>query len=384
MQQIELNRLLGLKPAIKKKSIFLFGPRQTGKTTLIKSTFSSDYQYINLLNASTRLRLLENPSIINDIIKPQAKAVIIDEIQKVPELLDEVHNLIEEKNIKFLLTGSSARKLKRCQANMLGGRARTYSLYPLVSSEIPDFNLERYLTYGGLPSIYLSDDPFEDLLSYVDTYLKEEIEQEAQIRNIGAFARFLKVAALTSSQMLNYSEVGSDCMVNESTVRSYYQVLKDTLTGNILEPWIQSKKRKAIRTPKFYFFDIGITNAILQKSKIERNSDDFGKAFEHFIYMELKAYLSYNKVRMPICYWRSVNGQEVDFIIGDEIAIEVKSKIRATNRDAKNLKAISEEKIFNKYMIISHDPMNRKNNNIEYIFWKDFLHKLWNGEIIDH
>ncbi|MBF0316066.1 MAG: ATP-binding protein [Oligoflexia bacterium] len=376
-----IARTLNIKALLEKKSFFLFGPRLTGKTTLIKSSLKEDFQFINLLDTKTKLLLLQNPGALETLINPQKYAgVIIDEIQKIPELLDEVQKLIDDQNICFLLTGSSARKLKREGVNLLGGRARTAHLFPLTSHEIPAFKLERFLNYGGLPSVYLSEEPFEELVAYVDSYLKEEIEQEARVRNLGNFSRFLKSAAMTNSELLNFAAVASDSQVSESTVRGYYQILSDTLIGDLLEPWKESKKRKAIQTAKFYFFDIGVTNAILGKSSVPQSGYDFGKLFEHFIYMEIKAALSYFRKRQQLCFWRSVNGQEVDFLVGNEIAIEVKSKGNASLRDASGLLALQEEKVFNRYLLLSNDKIRRKEKGIEFLYYKDFLKELWMQE----
>ncbi len=376
------KRKLDLNALLEKKSHFLFGPRGTGKSTLIKQNLSSDILVINLLESQTRIRLLQNPQELESLITPHnPRAVVIDEIQKVPELLDEVHRLIEDKKIRFLLTGSSARKLKRTSSNLLGGRARIANLFPLTYSEIPQFDLTRYLNSGGLPFIYSSEEPYEDLIAYVDAYLNEEIEQEAQVRNLGKFARFLKCAALSNAEQINYANIASDAMVSESTVRNHYLILKDTLIGDLLEPWKESKKRKAIQTPKFYFFDTGVTHAIAGKKNIQPHSSDYGHAFESFIYMELRAALSYQRTHIPLNYWRSVNQQEVDFVIGESTAIEVKAKVRVTLRDTVGLQALREEKVFKKFYVVSLDPQTREEDGIVFLHWKKFLEQLWSEEI---
>jgi predicted AAA+ superfamily ATPase len=218
---------------------------------------------------------------------------VIDEIQKIPDLLDEVQDLIEENKFKFLLTSSSARKLKRHSANLLGGRARVLELLGVTHRESEAIPIEKKLQWGSLPSVLLSDDPWEDLKAYTDTYLKEEIEEEAAVRNLGQFARFLKVSALVSGQLLNYAAVASDTGIAETTVRSYFEILKDTLIGYPLEPWRESKKRKAIQTAKFYLFDSGIQRALLDQKNLDRNSSEYGTALEHWILHELRAHRSY-------------------------------------------------------------------------------------------
>lgn len=379
---MEYHRRLNLLEILKKKSHFLLGPRGTGKSMLIQRSLSKRFQIIDLLESQTRFRLLQSPGDLESMIDPDKwEGVVIDEIQKVPDLLEEVHRLIESKKVRFLLTGSSARKLKRTGANLLGGRARVANLFPLTYGEIPKFDLERYLTFGGLPEVVNSNEPFEDLMGYVNAYLNEEIEQEAQVRQLGKFARFLKSAAICNTQQINFANIASDAMVSQSTTREHYQILKDTLIGDLLEPWRESKKRKAILTPKFYFFDVGVAHAIVGKTVLSRYSDDFGKAFEHFIYMELRAALSYRRHHSPLLYWRSLNKQEVDFVIGDTVAIEVKSKDRATQRDTVGLRALQEEKVFKKFYLVSFDRAYRREDGITFIHWEDFLRKLGEGEV---
>jgi predicted AAA+ superfamily ATPase len=318
------------------------------------------------------------------ILAENTKYVAIDEIQKIPQLLEEVHRLIEEKDIKFLLTGSSARKLKRSHANMLGGRASLAHFYPLSFSEISNFDLKKYLTYGGLPRVYSSDEPKVELDSYLNTYIEQEIKLEAHIRNLAPFYRFLKTAALNNADLLNYANVANDAGVPASTVKEYYSVLEDSLIGYLLEPWIESRKRKAIQASKFYFFDLGVCHYIAGTGSLERNSDLWGKCFEQFILMELKAYISYRQKRKKVYFWRSINKQEVDFIVGDEdpIAIEVKSTKKVLPKHFSGIRALKEENLIKDYFVISEDPINRKEDNfINVIYWEDFLRKLWSDAL---
>ncbi len=379
------KRALSLKKLLNQKSYFLFGPRGTGKTSLIREELgnSQEYPLLNLLHSETRLNFLQNPQDLRKFVAghPNAKAFVIDEVQKIPELLDEVHDLIESKKIKFLLTGSSARKLKRQSSNLLGGRARVAHFFPLIFKEQTDFNLEKRIQIGSLPAIWTSEDAWVDLRTYVDIYLKEEVQQEAQVRQLGQFARFLTGAALHSGDLLNYAAVASDAQVAESTVRSYYQILEDTLLGNLLEPFQKTKKRKAIQTGKFYLFDTGVTNAILNIKKIDHTSAMYGKVFEQLIYTELKAYLSYNKVDESLCFWRSVNKQEVDFLVGEHTAIEVKATKRVTSKDLSGLYALKEEKIFKNFYLISQDPLSREENGVRCLSFEKFLKVLWNGDL---
>lgn len=384
-----LQRFLKLRPFLSKKSCFLFGPRAVGKTFLIREEIKSisDALYIDLLKARYFTLLSGNPSEIENLIENHHKVVIIDEIQKVPPLLDEVHRLIEERGIHFLLTGSSARKLKRGHANLLAGRAWTLRLFPLIFSEIAKFDLNRALRFGLLPVVWLSQDPEEELDSYISTYLKEEILAEGLSRNLPAFNRFLKVAALSSGNLINYSQMASDAQVAESTIRGHFEILQDTLIGYIVEPFIESKKRKAIATPKFYIFDNGVRHALMGTTSLDRNSDLYGSSFEAWLAHEIRAYLSYTRSKLPLTFWRSTSQFEVDFLIGDKIAIEVKACSQANKKHLKGLLALSEEKIFKHFYLVTQDPIARtyplKNScNVKLLPCRDFLKKLWTGEIL--
>ncbi len=380
---MSINRLLDLNDLLKKKSFFLFGPRSTGKSTLVKEQLLNSAGIIDLLDSRLFLRLSSAPHEIEEIIDAQeANLVVVDEIQRIPELLNEVHRLIENRKIRFLLTGSSARKLKRGNANLLAGRVWEARLFPLTWKEIPEFNLERYLLYGGLPSVYLGEYPEEELDAYVNTYLKEEIMAEGLIRNLPPFARFLKTISLANGEIVNFTKLGNDCQVAASTVREYISLLEDTLVGFLLPAWIESKKRKAVKSGKFYFFDPGVTHALSGTQTLDRNSDLYGKSFEQFIGMEIRAYLGYKRLKSSLSYWRSTHGHEVDFLIGEKIAVEVKSSQRVTSADFKGLKVLSEEEIFSDYYLVSQDPVETKKNDIYTIHWKNFLEKLWQGKII--
>lgn len=380
---MHLKRQLNLLSLLNKKSFFLLGPRSTGKTYWIKKSLPSEIPYISLNQTSYYNRLIANPSELVDMLMPhkKIKLAVIDEIQKVPLLLDEIQELIENEGFKFLLTGSSARKLKRNHANMLGGRAATVGFYPLSFSEIPDFDLKKYLTWGGLPRVYLSDEPELELDSYIKTYLDEEIRLEANIRNLPPFHRFLKTAALCNGQLINYAALASDAAVPASTIKQYVEVLTDTLLATTLEPWLESKKRKAIKTAKFYFFDPGVTHFLAGTEKLDRNSNLWGESFEQFILMELKAFISYRLKRTEIYFWRSADKYEVDFIIGNEIAIEVKSTKRVTENHLKGLKALQEEQLIKKFYIISEDSIEKTSHNIDFLHWKNFLKQLWSEKI---
>jgi uncharacterized protein len=378
------KRWLDLPNLLKKKSHFLFGPRSTGKTFLIRSQFPQGTAILDLLESELYLRLSTNPGDLESIISAfnHPSIAIIDEVQRVPHLLNEVHRLIEKKGIKFLLTGSSARKLRHNQANLLAGRARQAELFPLTYIEIPEFNLDRYLHFGGLPMVYQSDEPNDDLHAYVDTYLKEEIQAEALVRQLPAFTRFLKHSALTSGEMLNFANISNDAAVPASTVREYYSILEDTFIGFMLPAYTKTIKRKPISTAKFYYFDVGVKNTLSGITSIPNQSDLYGKSFEHFIALELRAYLSYKRKHLPLTYWQSKNGQEVDFIIGDDIAIEVKTTNRTQDKHLKSLKALEEEKLCKRYILISHDTLKRRSGNLEIMHWQEFLTELWSDMIL--
>jgi predicted AAA+ superfamily ATPase len=308
--------------------------------------------------------------------------VVIDEVQKIPALLDEVHRLIEERQLKFLLTGSSARKLKTAKVNLLAGRAWQAELFPLTSQEIPKFNLEKYLRYGGLPAVYKSEEPEEELYAYVNTYLKEEIQAEALVRKLPSFLRFLQMMAVTNGEVLNFSSIANDSGVPATTIREYYQILEDTFIGFLVPAWQKSIKRKPVSTAKFYLFDIGVRNTLAQIKHIERNSELFGKAFEHFVALELRAYLSYKRIHKALSYWRTQQANEVDFIIGDDIAIEVKATNKVVDKHLKGLRCLAEEEVCKKYYLVSQDKIARKQNNIYIVPWQRFMHDLWQGDIL--
>ena len=390
MQKKMIARYINPLILLKKSSHFLLGPRAVGKSTLIKAhclksssgskSFSVDY--INLLDSNLYLRLKSDPSLLSSLVSK--KYVIIDEVQRVPELLNEVHRLIEDEKKYFLLTGSSARKLKQGKANLLAGRAFKSELFPLTWFELAKnkkFKLNRYLRFGGLPLAYLKKHSEEYLYNYVDTYLKEEIQSEAIVRHLPNYIRFLQSAALNNAQLLNYTKTANDAQLSPNTVRDYYQILEDTLTGFSVFPWTQSIKRKAIQTVKFYFFDLGIVNTLCEIQSLPPNSDLFGRAFEQFIACELRACLSYKKIRTPLKYWRSKSGFEVDFIIGNKMAIEVKSGKKITLRDHKGLLAVSEENNWKYLIIVSQDPVEAQfKNGIQHLYWENFLKKLWEGK----
>ena len=366
------------------ESIFFWGARQTGKSTLLKTLFPNAL-WFDLLLSDEYERLSKKPELLREIIlaNRNVSLVIIDEIQRLPDLLNEVHWLISNHKVRFILSGSSPRKILRGGFNLLGGRALRYELYPLISVEIPDFDLIRALNHGLLPRHYDSANPRKLLSSYIGSYLQDEIVAEARIRNVHTFSRFLEVAALTNGEMINYTNIASDCGISAKTIKEYFQILEDTLIGRYLPCFQKRRKRRVITAPKFYMFDIGITNYLLNRTKIEKGTELFGKAFEHFIYQEIYAHSRYSDVNYPMYYWRTASQIEIDFVLGDhEVAIEVKATDQATVRHLKGLKAFAEEYDVKKLILVSNDPLPRLVDDIEILPWKVFLERLWKDEII--
>jgi predicted AAA+ superfamily ATPase len=362
------------------KSAFLWGPRKVGKTYWISHTLSGA-EIIDLLKTDTLAEYISRPALLRERYQNHKGLIVIDEVQKIPPILDEVHWLIENKGMSFLLTGSSARKVRRGHANLLGGRAWRRTMNPLSYMEVTDFNLERIMVSGLLPPHYLSINPVEDLRSYIADYLKEEIVAEALTQNIPAFNEFLRVAAITSSELINYVNIARETGVSHKVVRTYFDILEDTYLGFRIPPWKKSKNRRMITTEKFYLFDVGVANYLARRQP-KIGSQEFGKAFEHYILMELKAYQSYRNPDMPITFWRTSTGREVDFILGDkEVAIEIKGSSRIHEGDIGTLQALLEDGPVKKCFIVCLEKQPRQLTiNIEAIPWQIFIERLWYGE----
>ena len=378
-----IKRLITI-PELQEDSVFLWGARQTGKSTLLKSLFPKT-RYYDLLLPDVYSRLQRKPDLLIQELD-QANSddlVIIDEVQMLPQLLNAVHWLIVNRNLRFLLCGSSARKLKRIGANMLGGRAVKRQLYPLVSNEIPDFDLIKAVNNGMLPRHYLINDPWNRLEGYIGNYLQQEIEAEALTRNLNSFSRFLEAAALTDGEIVNYNNIATDCGISANTVKGYFEILQDTMIGYMLPAYGKAMKRRVIKAPKFYFFDVGITNYLRNRRKMEPGSADFGHALEHLVFQELVAYLSYTRSRKRLSYWRTASGYEVDLVYGDaEVAIEIKSIQEIQSRHLKGLKAFSEEHPTARAIILSLDVARRTMNQVEVWPVTQFFKALWNGDIL--
>jgi predicted AAA+ superfamily ATPase len=370
-----------------KRGVLLLGPRRTGKTALLRNEVRADRTY-NLLHADVFQRLSARPWLIREELGPSDQLVAIDEIQKLPVLMDEVHSLIEERGVRFLLTGSSARKLRRTHTSLMAGRARTRHLHPLVSAETPSWDLDRALLTGTLPPVYLADDPWEELASYVGEYLHEEIRAEALARRVESFSRFLHTAALTNAQVVNFEGVARDAQVPARTVREYYQLLEDTLLGYLVEP-MQTRtdrpSRKAVSRAKFYLFDLGVLHALLGRRALPDGSDDHGRAFETLIALELLAWRSYEAPLESVRYFRTRDGVEVDFVIGDHTAIEVKATKLAQERHARGLLVMQEVHPMRRRILVTRDPHPRslhvRGVSVQVLPCREFLVRLWDGEL---
>ena len=372
----------------KGRSAFLWGPRKTGKTTYLKERFPEALVY-DFLKTDLFMEFSKNPSLLREqLLAKEAKLlqhpILLDEVQKVPQILDEVHWLMENKGFQFILCGSSARKLKRGQANLLGGRAWRYEMFPLVSAEIGKVDLLRALNHGLIPSHYLQEDHRKSLKAYVQDYLKEEVFAEGLTRNVPAFSRFFDAVGYSHGQLTNYSNIARDCGVDAKTVREYYQILVDTLLGTMIEPFKKRQHRQVIgKMPKFYLFDVGIAGILTQRHLEQERGEAFGKAFEHFLLMELMAYRSYAELDFPIHFWRTKSGLEVDFILGaGEVALEVKGTSRVDQSDLKSLKAFGQEHRPAKTLLVCNEKAARVTGKIRILPWRDFLADLWEGNII--
>lgn len=387
---MEINRLAKIELPLK-QSVFLWGARKTGKSTFLHAHFSESVWY-DLLKSDEWARLTAKPHLLREEILALPTTalkhpIVIDEIQKIPMLLNEVHWLIENKKCHFILCGSSARKLKHGTVNLLGGRAWKFNFYPLVYKEIENFNLIRALNHGLLPSHYLSNQPHRMLRAYISDYLTLEIQAEGLVRNLPGFARFMDLTGFCNGQMINYTNIAKDCAINAKTVKEYFHILQDTLVGYLIQPFFKRAKRDVISAmPKFYLFDVGIAT-YLRKTKIETLQGTMaGDAFEHFILMELMAFLGLHEIDDAINYWRSKNGLEVDFILDDgHCAIEVKITENPTLSELRGLRAFCHDYQPKHALVVCNAPRRRllaTENGVQIIAmpWEEFLQELWKRE----
>ncbi len=385
---VMFRRFFSIAEILPQKSVFLLGPRQTGKSTYLRASFPES-TVIDLLDSATFRELSATPERLH-MRSPKPELVIIDEVQKCPILLNEVHRLISlDKRWRFILTGSSARKLRRGGVNLLGGRARRQTFHPITSQEItthPGKKLHwlQLLSFGGLPQVLLSEHPKEELSDYIALYLKEEIQAEAFVRDLGRFSRFLDVAATANGEQVIFSSIASDAAIPARTVREYFTILEDTLVGTLLPAFRKTSKRKAVAAAKFYFFDVGVAHALLHRVGVERGHDAFGRALEHLVYCELTAWISYKMPAVSLYYWRSTSQLEVDFVLefpdGTIVGIEVKASGNIAPKHCRGLLALREEHPTMKMFIVADrsSPL-WLDNDITVLPIEKFFEQLWNN-----
>jgi len=371
-----------------RQSAFLWGPRKTGKSTYLKSKFPESLVY-DFLMTDLLVEFSKRPALLREQLLAKTASelqqlIILDEVQKVPQILDEVHWLIEKAGLRFILCGSSARKLKTGQSNLLGGRAWRYEMFPLVTPELENVNLLRALNHGMIPLHYLQDDYKRALKAYVTDYLKEEVFNEGLTRNLPAFSRFFDAMGYSHGELINYSNIARDCGVDSKTVKEYYHILVDTLLGRFVLPFKKRQSREVIgKAPKFYLFDVGIAGAIINRHLSQERGEAFGKALEHFIFMEMAAYSSLKELDFAIDFWRTKSGLEVDFVLGSgEVAVEVKGTSRFDHADLRSLKAFADEFSPRRALVVCNEKTPRIVDKIKILPWRIFLHNLWAGEII--
>jgi len=370
-----------IEKALASKSVLLLGPRQTGKSSLVREELAVD-RVFNLLDQSTFLQLSRRLSSLRESLRPEDKLIVIDEIQKLPQLMDEIHLMIEEQKKRFLLTGSSARKLRRSYTKLMGGRTRSIYMHPLIHRELgKEFDLARALSYGCLPHVWLSPDPFAELVDYVGGYLQQEILAEAVTRGVDQYSRFLTQIATITTQILNIDGLSRDSQLAPSTTRRYLEILSDTMVATQIEPWRAGKKRKAITSTKLLFFDVGVVNALLEIDGYNPRSNDAGWQLEQFIGQELLAYCDYSDRNIKLKFWRSTDKCEVDYILGDAVAIEVKHTSSVTEKDLKGLTAIHAEGKWRHKIVVSRDPIPRRIGDIDILPVEEFLQRLWNNDL---
>ena len=373
-----------------RQSAFLWGPRKTGKSTLLAERFPDSARF-DLLETRTALDFTREPWLFTERVlaldeSRRGRPIVVDEVQKAPALLDEVHRLIEQHGLAFVLCGSSARKLKRGGANLLGGRAWRFGLHPLAWPEVPELDLLRALNRGLVPQHYDAAHHRRALAGYVDDYLKEEVFAEGLTRNASAFARFFDALGFCHGQVLNFSNVARDCGVDAKTVREYFQILVDTLLGEFLEPFSRRRSRAVlVRAPKFYLFDVGVAGYLSGRRLDRAAGPAFGQALEHYVLMEILAFRSYRERDVPIRYWRTKSGLEVDFVLGREaeVAIEVKGTSRVRPDDMKGIRAFREEHGPRQAIVVSNDTAPRRAGDIDVLPWRVFFERLWGNAIIE-
>lgn len=372
-------------PVSGSETFFLWGARQTGKSSLLRETYP-EAVWVDLLKADSFRRYSTRPETLREELERlENPFVVVDEVQKVPSLLDEIHWLHENRGIQFALCGSSARKLKRGHGNLLGGRAIRLELYGLCAPELgDDFDLQRLITHGTLPRIYQSAQPQRLLNAYVGEYLKEEIVAEGVVRNLPPFSEFLNSAALGDTDQINYTNIARELGVARDSVRGYYQILSDTLLATLLPVYRKRPKRRLSIADKFYFHDVGVVNFLAKRGKPEPGSEAYGKAFENWVFHELRSYNQYQDRYAQFSFWRLSTGVEVDFIVNDlECVLECKSSERVRDHHLKGLRELKKDHPnCGRRILVSREKISRKTaDGIEILSVKDFLEELWGGKL---
>ena len=381
------NRSLNLPPS-GTETFFLWGPRQAGKSTLLRRRYP-DARLVDLLKTDDFRRYATRPELLRQEIEAEGPApgrqIVIDEVQRVPALLDEVHWLIENRGLRFAMCGSSARKVRRGAANLLGGRALRYELRGLTSEELGSaFDLDRMLNHGYLPRAYEAARPRRLLDSYVADYLREEIAAEGLVRNLPAFSAFLDAAALGDGEIVNFTNIARECGVSGNAVRGYFDILEDTLLARWLPAYRRRPKRRVIGKPKFYFADVGVVNRLARRGEISPGSELYGKAFENWVFHELSAFVSYRELDARLSYWRLPSGIEVDFLLGDvDLAVEAKSAAAITRNHLKGLRALTGEYpgVGRRVVVCTEPRARRTDDGIDIIPAAEFARRLWAGEL---
>lgn len=366
------------------ETFFLWGPRQTGKSTLLRGAYP-EALLIDLLKSEESRRYLQNPERLREEIAARpVDQVVIDEIQKVPALLDEIHWLMENGGPSFALCGSSARKVKRGAANLLGGRAVRYELFGLSAVEIgAEVDLDRLLNHGYLPRAYLSERPTRLLNSYVSDYLREEVLAEALVRDAPVFAEFLTLAALTDTEQVNFSNIAREAGTSGPTVKAYFEILVDTLLGRWLQPYRRRPKRRVSAAAKFYFADVGVVNYLARRGTLSRRSELYGKAFENWIHHELTTYAAYSESFAELSYWRLSTGAEVDFIVNDmELAVEAKATAKVTDHHLRGMRELARDhaEVRQRVVVSLEDRSRKTGDGILVVPAGEFVAALWRGE----
>ena len=370
------------------ETFFLWGPRQTGKSTLLRRTYPQAW-WVDLLKADEYRRYLQEPELLrgelSDLDPSQRRQIVIDEVQKVPALLDEVHWLLENRGLQFALCGSSARKVKRGSANLLGGRALRYELHGLTAAELGrGFDLDRALNHGYLPRIYASERQRQLLSSYVADYLKEEIAAEGLVRNLPVFSEFLNIASLSDTEIVNFSNIARECGVSSHTVKGYFGILEDTLLGRWLPAYRKRPKRRVIGAPKFYFADVGVVNRLARRGTLQRGAELYGKAFENWVLHELVAHNAYQDADAQLSYWRLASGIEVDFIVNDmQVVIEAKASTRIVSDHLNGLRQLLRDhpRVRRRLVVCLEPKARRTEDGIEILPFRAFVERLSSGDL---